>query len=188
MSNILIDRTVEALIDGRITHQDAFTIGQLLQLKEAEAPQTTQTNAVTTGLYGYTPPEQMHSPAPDHLATFDPDKFEEEQRQLDIKAQERRAELQKQIDGLPDAYFTPVNELNLSNRASNALKADWNITFFGDLLRHCDADRCYILNIGARGYNEINCELKRFGLDLCMDPPEDWFYLRQVYLETHTPK
>jgi len=68
---------------------------------------------------------------------------------------------------LRDALAKPLDELTLSSRAVNALKAA-DLTIVADLAQKTDADLEHVKNLGEKSIDEIKTALAALGLSLGM--------------------
>lgn len=83
---------------------------------------------------------------------------------------------QKEEEGVNPLLLRPVDDLELTVRAANCLKAE-NIYFIGDLVQRSENDLLKTPNLGKKSLNEIKAVLETKGLSLGMGldgwPPTD---------------
>jgi len=85
---------------------------------------------------------------------------------VDLKGQERPAEIKKEI-GIDPILLRPVDELELTVRSANCLKAE-NIYYIGDLIQRSEMELLKTPNLGKKSLTEIKDVLAAKGLSLGM--------------------
>jgi len=85
---------------------------------------------------------------------------------VDLKGQERPTELKKEI-GIDPMLLRPVDELELTVRSANCLKAE-NIFHIGDLIQRTEMELLKTPNLGKKSLTEIKDILAAKGLSLGM--------------------
>jgi DNA-directed RNA polymerase subunit alpha len=90
---------------------------------------------------------------------------------VDLKAPPGRQSHQE-LPKIDPLLLKPVEELELTVRSSNCLKAQ-NISLLGDLVQHPESDLMRIPNLGRKSLNEIKSVLAEYGLSLGVRI-EDW--------------
>jgi len=85
---------------------------------------------------------------------------------VDLKGQEKPAELKKE-SGIDPLLLKPVDELELTVRSANCLKAE-NIYFIGDLIQRTEMELLKTPNLGKKSLTEIKDILTGKGLSLGM--------------------
>ncbi len=85
---------------------------------------------------------------------------------VDLKSQEKPEERKKEI-GIDPILMRPVDELELTVRSANCLKAE-NIFFIGDLIQRTEMELLKTPNLGKKSLTEIKDVLAAKGLSLGM--------------------
>lgn len=85
---------------------------------------------------------------------------------VDLKGQERPAETKKEV-GIDPILLRPVDELELTVRSANCLKAE-NIYYIGDLIQRTEMELLKTPNLGKKSLTEIKDVLAAKGLSLGM--------------------
>ena len=85
---------------------------------------------------------------------------------VDLKGQERPSEAKKEV-GIDPILLRPVDELELTVRSANCLKAE-NIYFIGDLIQRTEMELLKTPNLGKKSLTEIKDVLAAKGLSLGM--------------------
>lgn len=85
---------------------------------------------------------------------------------VDLKGQQRPAEHKKEI-GIDPILMRPVDELELTVRSANCLKAE-NINYIGDLIQRTEMELLKTPNLGKKSLTEIKDILAIKGLSLGM--------------------
>lgn len=85
---------------------------------------------------------------------------------VDLKGQERPAESRKEV-GIDPILLRPVDELELTVRSANCLKAE-NIYYIGDLIQRTEMELLKTPNLGKKSLTEIKDVLAAKGLSLGM--------------------
>ena len=85
---------------------------------------------------------------------------------VDLKGQERPAEHKKEV-GIDPMLMSPVDELELTVRSANCLKAE-NIYYIGDLIQRTEMELLKTPNLGKKSLTEIKDILAAKGLSLGM--------------------
>lgn len=85
---------------------------------------------------------------------------------VDLKGQERPAESKKEV-GIDPILMRPVDELELTVRSANCLKAE-NIYYIGDLIQRTEMELLKTPNLGKKSLTEIKDILAAKGLSLGM--------------------
>lgn len=85
---------------------------------------------------------------------------------VDLKGQERPAESKKE-SGIDPMLLRPVDELELTVRSANCLKAE-NIYYIGDLIQRTEMELLKTPNLGKKSLTEIKDILAAKGLSLGM--------------------
>lgn len=85
---------------------------------------------------------------------------------VDLKGQERPVESRKET-GIDPALLRPVDELELTVRSANCLKAE-NIYYIGDLIQRTEMELLKTPNLGKKSLTEIKDVLAAKGLSLGM--------------------
>lgn len=85
---------------------------------------------------------------------------------VDLKGQERPAEAKKEV-GIDPILLRPVDELELTVRSANCLKAE-NIYYIGDLIQRTEMELLKTPNLGKKSLTEIKDVLAAKGLSLGM--------------------
>jgi len=85
---------------------------------------------------------------------------------VDLKGQERPAEIKKEV-GIDPILMRPVDELELTVRSANCLKAE-NIYYIGDLIQRTEMELLKTPNLGKKSLTEIKDVLAAKGLSLGM--------------------
>ena len=73
-------------------------------------------------------------------------------------------------EGVNPLFSRPVDDLELTVRAANCLKAE-NIYYIGDLVQRAESDLLKTPNLGKKSLNEIKLVLESKGLSLGMNIP-----------------
>lgn len=85
---------------------------------------------------------------------------------VDLKGQERPSEAKKET-GIDPMLLRPVDELELTVRSANCLKAE-NIYYIGDLIQRTEMELLKTPNLGKKSLTEIKDVLAAKGLSLGM--------------------
>lgn len=85
---------------------------------------------------------------------------------VDLKGQERPSESKKEL-GIDPLLLRPVDELELTVRSANCLKAE-NIYYIGDLIQRSEMELLKTPNLGKKSLTEIKDVLATRGLSLGM--------------------
>lgn len=85
---------------------------------------------------------------------------------VDLRGQERPSESRKEI-GIDPMLMRPVDELELTVRSANCLKAE-NIYYIGDLIQRTEMELLKTPNLGKKSLTEIKDVLAAKGLSLGM--------------------
>lgn len=85
---------------------------------------------------------------------------------VDLKGQERPTEARKEV-GIDPILLRPVDELELTVRSANCLKAE-NIYYIGDLIQRTEMELLKTPNLGKKSLTEIKDVLAAKGLSLGM--------------------
>jgi DNA-directed RNA polymerase subunit alpha len=85
---------------------------------------------------------------------------------VDLKGQERPSETKKEV-GIDPLLLRPVDELELTVRSANCLKAE-NIYYIGDLIQRTEMELLKTPNLGKKSLTEIKDVLATKGLSLGM--------------------
>lgn len=85
---------------------------------------------------------------------------------VDLKSQEKIEERKKEV-GIDPILLRPVDELELTVRSANCLKAE-NIYFIGDLIQRSEMELLKTPNLGKKSLTEIKDVLAAKGLSLGM--------------------
>lgn len=85
---------------------------------------------------------------------------------VDLKGQERPSEAKKEA-GIDPMLLRPVDELELTVRSANCLKAE-NIYYIGDLIQRTEMELLKTPNLGKKSLTEIKDVLAAKGLSLGM--------------------
>lgn len=85
---------------------------------------------------------------------------------VDLKGEERPQERQKEV-GIDPILLRPVDELELTVRSANCLKAE-NIYYIGDLIQRSEMELLKTPNLGKKSLTEIKDVLASKGLSLGM--------------------
>lgn len=85
---------------------------------------------------------------------------------VDLKGQERPQETKREV-GIDPILLRPVDELELTVRSANCLKAE-NIYFIGDLIQRTEMELLKTPNLGKKSLTEIKDVLAAKGLSLGM--------------------
>lgn len=85
---------------------------------------------------------------------------------VDLKGQERPTEMKKEV-GIDPMLLRPVDELELTVRSANCLKAE-NIYYIGDLIQRTEMELLKTPNLGKKSLTEIKDILATKGLSLGM--------------------
>ncbi len=85
---------------------------------------------------------------------------------VDLKGQERPTETKKEV-GIDPILLRPVDELELTVRSANCLKAE-NIYYIGDLIQRTEMELLKTPNLGKKSLTEIKDVLAAKGLSLGM--------------------
>lgn len=85
---------------------------------------------------------------------------------VDLKGQDRPAETKKEV-GIDPMLLRPVDELELTVRSANCLKAE-NIYYIGDLIQRSEMELLKTPNLGKKSLTEIKDVLAAKGLSLGM--------------------
>ena len=85
---------------------------------------------------------------------------------VDLRGQERPTESRKEI-GIDPILLRPVDELELTVRSANCLKAE-NIYYIGDLIQRTEMELLKTPNLGKKSLTEIKDVLAAKGLSLGM--------------------
>ena len=85
---------------------------------------------------------------------------------VDLKGQERPSEAKKE-SGIDPRLLRPVDELELTVRSANCLKAE-NIYYIGDLIQRTEMELLKTPNLGKKSLTEIKDVLAAKGLSLGM--------------------
>lgn len=85
---------------------------------------------------------------------------------VDLKGQERPSEAKKEV-GIDPMLLRPVDELELTVRSANCLKAE-NIYYIGDLIQRTEMELLKTPNLGKKSLTEIKDVLAAKGLSLGM--------------------
>ncbi|MGD9591011.1 MAG: DNA-directed RNA polymerase subunit alpha C-terminal domain-containing protein, partial [Candidatus Berkiella sp.] len=85
---------------------------------------------------------------------------------VDLKGQERPTETKKEV-GIDPILLRPVDELELTVRSANCLKAE-NIYYIGDLIQRTEMELLKTPNLGKKSLTEIKDILAAKGLSLGM--------------------
>jgi DNA-directed RNA polymerase subunit alpha len=86
--------------------------------------------------------------------------------------EEEEDDLEEKHDRLKEMFARSVDELELSVRSGNCLKAS-NIRTLGDLVMRSEADMLKFRNFGKKSLNEISDILRRYGLHFGMSVREN---------------
>jgi DNA-directed RNA polymerase subunit alpha len=83
---------------------------------------------------------------------------------------EAKPEAEKQVDtgSVNPILLKPIDELDLTVRSTNCLKAE-NIHFVGDLVQRTETELMKTPNLGKKSLTEISEVLAEHGLSLGMD-------------------
>ena len=73
--------------------------------------------------------------------------------------------LKREEEGINPLFLRPVDDLELTVRAANCLKAE-NIFYIGDLVQRMESELLKTPNLGKKSMNEIKAVLKQNGLSL----------------------
>lgn len=87
------------------------------------------------------------------------------------KEEEMEGDLEEKHNRLKELFARPVDELELSVRSSNCLKAS-NIRTLGDLVQRSEPEMLRFRNFGKKSLDEISQILRRHGLHFDMDVQE----------------
>jgi len=101
---------------------------------------------------------------------------------FDEPQQELEGELEEKHNRLKELFARPVEELELSVRSSNCLKAS-NIRTLGDLVQRSEPEMMQFRNFGRKSLDEISDILERHGLHFDMKvsgSPESGYVLQDV--------
>jgi DNA-directed RNA polymerase subunit alpha len=101
---------------------------------------------------------------------------------FDEPQQELEGELEEKHNRLKELFARPVEELELSVRSSNCLKAS-NIRTLGDLVQRSVPEMLQFRNFGKKSLDEISDILERHGLHFDMKvsgSPESGYVLQDV--------
>ncbi len=90
---------------------------------------------------------------------------------FETMGEELDAELEEKHSRLKELFARPVDELELSVRSGNCLKAS-NIRTLGDLVQKSEEDMLQFRNFGKKSLTEISDLLQRHGLYFCMSVKE----------------
>jgi DNA-directed RNA polymerase subunit alpha len=85
---------------------------------------------------------------------------------VDLKNQEKKVEQKKEV-GMDPMLLRPVDELELTVRSANCLKAE-NIFYIGDLIQRTEMELLKTPNLGKKSLTEIKDILAAKGLSLGM--------------------
>ena len=85
---------------------------------------------------------------------------------VDLKNQEKKQEQKKEV-GMDPILLRPVDELELTVRSANCLKAE-NIFYIGDLIQRTEMELLKTPNLGKKSLTEIKDVLAAKGLSLGM--------------------
>jgi len=85
---------------------------------------------------------------------------------VDLKGQDRPTETKKEV-GIDPMLLRPVDELELTVRSANCLKAE-NIYYIGDLIQRSEMELLKTPNLGKKSLTEIKDVLAAKGLSLGM--------------------
>jgi DNA-directed RNA polymerase subunit alpha len=91
---------------------------------------------------------------------------------VDLRGGSAPGQGREMVGDIDPILVQPVEELELTVRSANCLKAE-NIHFIGDLIQRTEADLLRTPNLGKKSLNEIKETLARHGLSLGMRL-EDW--------------
>ena len=86
---------------------------------------------------------------------------------------EQLASQEEKADEINPLLLRPVDDLELTVRAANCLKAE-NIYYIGDLVQRTENDLLKTPNLGKKSLTEIKTVLLSRGLSLGMDLGDDW--------------
>lgn len=101
---------------------------------------------------------------------------------FDEPQQELEGELEEKHNRLKELFARPVEDLELSVRSSNCLKAS-NIRTLGDLVQRSEPEMLQFRNFGKKSLDEISDILQRHGLHFDMKvtgSPESGYVLQDV--------
>jgi DNA-directed RNA polymerase subunit alpha len=101
---------------------------------------------------------------------------------FDEPQQELEGELEEKHNRFKELFARPVEELELSVRSSNCLKAS-NIRTLGDLVQRSEPEMLQFRNFGKKSLDEISDILQRHGLHFDMKvtgSPESGYVLQDV--------
>src|SRR4029078_5217178 len=84
---------------------------------------------------------------------------------VDLKSAPVMQEKTSQEDAVNPIFYRPVDDLELTVRSANCLKAE-NIFFIGDLVQRTEADLLKTPNLGKKSLTEIKNVLAAHGLAL----------------------